>query len=152
MVWAGVMSAAKTDLWICEGKVNSQKYCEILNKALLPFIKKHPKKKFTFQHDNATIHKSKYTKNYLKTHKIEVMDWPAKSPDLNPIENIWGILARNVYKNGKKQFATVKELEKAIFKEWKAIKTYQCKKVIQSMSKRCVEILKTGGKKVNYQY
>ncbi|KAG3095181.1 hypothetical protein PI125_g16317 [Phytophthora idaei] len=33
------------------------------------------------------------------------MEWPAKSPDLNPIENMWGVLARAVYANGR-QFET----------------------------------------------
>jgi len=69
---------------------------------------------------------------------------------LNPIENIWGILARKVYDNGRKQYATKEELEKVIFKNWKKIEAHQYKKVIKTMSKRCVQILNNDGKKIPY--
>ena len=52
-----------------------------------------------FQQDNAAIHTSKLTKDWFKTKNIEVLDWPTKSPDLNPIENLWGIVSRRLHKN-----------------------------------------------------
>ena len=48
----------------------------------------------------------KKTTNWLQTTSIPTIDWPSRSPDLNPIENIWGILAQNVYKNGKQYSKT----------------------------------------------
>ena len=44
MVWGGVLEAGKTELMICEGKVNSHKYCEILENTLIPYVTKHHKK------------------------------------------------------------------------------------------------------------
>lgn len=150
MVWAAISSFGKTDLLLTEGTINSHKYCEILSKALIPFLQKHPKKKFVFQQDNASIHKSKFTKSFISDNDIETLEWPAKSPDMNPIENIWGILARKVYDNGRKQFTSKKELEKAIFKNWKQIENKTCKKLIGTMNKCCVKLLSAGGKKVDY--
>jgi len=56
--------------------------------------------------DNASIHKAASTKAWFKARNIHVMDWPAYSPDLNPIENVWGIFARCFYANGR-QFDTM---------------------------------------------
>ena len=44
-----------------------------------------------FQQDNASIHTSKLTKDWSKTKNIDVLDGSAKSPNLNPIKNLWGI-------------------------------------------------------------
>ena len=48
---------------------------------------------------------------------IKIIDWPAHSPDLNPIVNVWGLLAWRVYANGR-VFSTIDELKSSILIEW----------------------------------
>uniref|UniRef100_A0A8R1E7M1 HTH_Tnp_Tc3_1 domain-containing protein n=1 Tax=Caenorhabditis japonica TaxID=281687 RepID=A0A8R1E7M1_CAEJA len=60
------------------------------------------------------------TRAFLASKKIKVFDWPACSPDLNPIESVWGILARSVYKNGK-QYNSISEFKNAVKAEWSKI-------------------------------
>ena len=54
-----------------------------------------------FQPDNAVIYTAKLTTKWLQDHKIATLNFPAKSPDLNPVENLWGIWARKVYADGR---------------------------------------------------
>ena len=72
-------------------------------------------------HDGASIHQSRETKEWLKSNKIPVLDWPTNSPDLNPLENLWGTLTRAVFANGR-QFKTKTELKTEIFKQLALIK------------------------------
>jgi len=77
------------------------------------------------------------------------MRWPAKSPDLNPIENLWGILAYKVYEHGR-QFETVHELKEFVLKAWKEIKPETLRNLVSSMKDRCISVLKRKGELIEY--
>ena len=70
------------------------------------------------QEDNDPKHKSKKAEDWKTKHQIKTLSWPAQSPDLNPMENVWSVLKANV-SNYKP--ASVKELIKIIKKEWKKL-------------------------------
>ncbi|CAK6967631.1 unnamed protein product [Scomber scombrus] len=58
---------------------------------------------WVFQQDKAAVHNARLTKDFFQETNVALLDHPACSPDLNPIENVWGWMAREVYKN-ERQF------------------------------------------------
>ncbi len=94
---------------------------------------------FIFQQDLAPAQTAKSTKSWLNDHGVGVLDWPANSPDLNPIENLLGIVKRKMRnkrpKNADELKATVKET-------WASIPPQQCHKLITSMPRRIEAVIK----------
>jgi predicted transcriptional regulator/transposase len=149
MIWAGFSKAGKTSLEFVSDTMNSSIYIDVLEKNLIPFIDQHHQENHIFQQDNAPCHKSKLTKEWLNEHEIRVMNWPALSPDLNPIENLWGLLVRKVY-SGSKQFDDVDSLKIAILAAWNEISLEELSTLVSSMHDRAKSVLACKGNTINY--
>ena len=102
-----------------------------------------------FQHDNASVHTSGETKSWLARNRVKTLEWPSISPYLNPIENLWGILVRRVFANGR-QFKTVQELTNVLVDVWEAITLDELNTLSNSMRKRCIDVIKSKGKAIKY--
>jgi hypothetical protein len=71
---------------------------------------------------------------------IPLLDWPARSLDLNPIENLWGILAREVYINGR-QYSTSTELKVENVNAWRQIWRQTLGDLVNSMPSRMFAVI-----------
>ncbi len=89
MIWAAMSSAGVGPLCFLKSTVNAAIYQEILEHFMLPSTDKlYGDADFIFQQDLAPAHTAKGTKSWFNDHGVTVLDWPANSPDLNPIEKL----------------------------------------------------------------
>ncbi len=102
---------------------------------------------FIFQQDLAPAHTAKSTKSWLNDHGVGVLDWPANSPDLNPIENLWGIVKR---KMRNKRPNNADDLKTTVKETWASIPPQQCHKLITSMPRRIEAVIKAKGAPTKY--
>lgn len=149
MVWGAFSSKGKAELKILDGKQDSYAYTVTLSDHLLPFAHGNYGFDFTFQQDNASIHSSRETGAWFLDNNVKVLKWPARSPDLNPIENLWAIVAKRVYANGR-QFLDRESLVASILRSWEEISMETIDNLVGSMPKRCVEVLLKKGNKTKY--
>ncbi len=102
---------------------------------------------FIFQQDLAPAHTTKGTKSWFNDHGVTVLDWPANSPDLNPIENLWGIVKRKMRDTRPNN---ADDLKAAIKATWASIPPQQCHKLITSMPRRIEAVIKAKGAPTKY--
>ncbi len=97
MIWATMSSAGVGRLCFLKSTVNAAIYQDILEHFMLPSADKlYGDADFIFQQDLARAYTVKGTKIWFNDHGVTVLVWPANSPDLNPIENLCGIVKRKM--------------------------------------------------------
>ncbi|GFW88368.1 transposable element Tcb2 transposase [Trichonephila clavipes] len=136
MVWAGIMINGHTRLHvIANGTMTGQRY---IDEVLLPHVRLFRGAvgdKFVFMDDNATFHRTLAVQDCLDSEGIQRLVWPARSPDLNPIENVWGCFGRQVA--GRNYPPTNKNtLISALTEEWDKLPQQLLDNVVQSMVRR----------------
>lgn len=102
-----------------------------------------------FQHDNAAVHKSDARKRWLSAKNIDFISWSAESLDLNPVENLWGNLARKVCAM-RRQYENVEQLKNAIRSAWNDIDNTDLEHLILSMKRRIFEVILNNGSNTKY--
>ena len=138
----GCMSAAGVgELYFIEENMNSNMYCEILQQSFIPSLQKLGRRA-VFQHVNDPKHTFKTTIALLKRLRVKVMDWPSMSPDLNPIEHLWGILKRKVEVC---KVSNICQLRNVVMEEWKNIPVATYEALVNSMPRRVKAVLHNDG-------
>ncbi|GFX72494.1 transposable element Tc3 transposase [Trichonephila clavipes] len=150
LLWGGIMLGSRTDLHIFDaGSVNGTRYC---NEILLPYVRLFRGamgQQFLFMHDNAPCHRTVAAEQLLESENIERMDWPARSPDLNPIEHVWDFLGRRLAARTLPPL-TIRELRLALQDEWAAMPQQLIDTLILSMGRRCETCLAVRGDHIPY--
>lgn len=141
MVWGGIMGGRKTGLVFINGNLNAQGYVDqVLRPVVVPFLQQNPG---CLMHDNARPHTAALTRNYLTRHNVNVLPWPACSPDMNPIEHLWDLVGRKARKNHV--INNINDLSAALVHEWNAIPADVIRHYVRSMRSRALALIRRRG-------
>jgi transposase len=146
MGWNGVGKLIEV-----QGIMDAQQYCEILDDGLVESFEKLevPEEERIFQQDNDPKHTSKKATQWFEDNDIQVLVWPAQSPDINPIEHLWVHLKRALLKYPTPPKG-VHELWERVVKEWNRIPAETCQKLIESMPRRIKAVIRAKGGHTEY--
>jgi transposase len=147
MVWGCFSSTGVGVITIIEGIMDSIKYTRIIDSCLSQSASRLGLQSYTFQQDNDTKHRSKHTKEYFQDKKINVMSWPAQSPDMNPIEHLWSDIKKRVRARNPKN---ISELKQIVEEEWYKTDPAYCKELVESMPDRAEALYRAKGGHTRY--
>lgn len=143
-IWGCITEHGTGVCHVYDGRLDQNRYIDILENCLLPSIDLYYSENAVvhFQQDNAPCHKAKKVMRFLHDLDVQVMPWPARSPDLNPIENLWSWIDRQLLNYS---IETTEQLKDVLPQIWLQVPVEMCRKLVRSMTERCNACIKAKG-------
>lgn len=129
------------------GIMDQYQYLNILRDHMEPYAFESMPVSFTFMHDNDPKHTARTIKSWLSQEKVSVLSWPAQSPDLNPIENLWKDVKVKIQ---DKNFDNFDQLWRGVQEAWYSIPIERCQKLVESVPRRLGAVISNRGYSTKY--
>jgi hypothetical protein len=147
LFWGGIRFGKMTLLYSLPKPVTGQVYADFLQDTLLPDLEELIDDGFIFQDDNARPHRTRTVEEVKNNNNVDCLAWwPAASADLNPIENVWGILKERI----RNRYPTRENLERIAIEEWYGIDWDIVNSCIDSMPNRVRLVIRARGGPIKY--
>ena len=132
------------------GIMDAVRFADIIDASLVPFIadRLSDESGHRFQMDNYPKHRSLYIEAYLEEHGINWWPTPSESPDLSPIENLWGSLKQYLRTTHKPK--NLEQLKEGILNFWQTLTPTVCRKYINHLHKVIPKVVEVRGEPSGY--
>lgn len=147
LIWACFSHQGVGPIFRIENVMTANEYVNILENVMLPYAEEEMPLKWVYQQDNDPKHTSKKAKDWFRRNNINVLSWPPQSPDLNPIENLWIDLKKNVARARPTNLSMLWETVESC---WNMIPVEKCQSLVKSMPNRCQAVLNNKGYTTKY--
>ena len=139
MVWSSISGNGVGKMHFCTDSVTGEYYRNLLHEEI-PITRElllHPEKVW-FVQDGAPAHRAKETKAVVKELDLDDLGHPPQSPDLNPIENLWAEMKRELHKNPA---SSIDDLKQKLGQIWYCIDKALVHKIVMSIPGRLESVL-----------
>ncbi|GFV14935.1 exocyst complex component 3 [Trichonephila clavipes] len=136
LVWGGIILGFRTDFHVQSVTMTGHIYRDVIPEQHARLFRGTMGAEFLFMDDNVRPYRVNIVDECLQLEDITCMDWPAYSPDLNPIEHMWDMLGRRIAARQPPP-TCLPELRRALLDEWCNIPQDQIDNLILSMPRRC---------------
>ena len=149
MMWGGIWKTGRTAAVIINGNLNAAGYLsQVINPVVIPTVQEHD---LILQQDNARPHVARIVTEALQQSSVEVLPWPARSPDLSPIEHLWDVIGRRLYHEDQQRPPTdLGSLAHRLVEEWNAIPQDVIQNLINSVPNRLRHCIQRRGGHIIY--
>ncbi|GFY36473.1 transposable element Tcb1 transposase [Trichonephila clavipes] len=148
LVWGGI-PGSRTDLHVQSVTMTGHIYRDVILKQHVRLFRGAIGAEFLFMDDNTRPHRANIVDECLQSEDITRMDWPAYSPDLNPIEHVRDMLGRRIAVHPPPP-TCLSDLRRALLDEWRNIPQDQITNLILSMPRRCKACIASSGRHTPY--
>ncbi|GFU93526.1 transposable element Tcb1 transposase [Trichonephila clavipes] len=149
LVWGGIILGSRTDLHVQSVMMTGHIYRDVILEQHVRLFRGAMGAEFLFMDDNARPHRANIVDECLQSEDITRMDWPAYSPDSNPIEHVLDMFGRRIAVRQPPPIC-LPELRKALLDEWCNIPQDQIDNFILSMPRRCKACVASSGRHTPY--
>lgn len=149
MVWGAIRIGYRSRLLIIRGNINARRYIsDILETEAIHYVRSEPG--LLYMQDNARPHTATATMQHLESAEVELLPWPARSPDLNPIEHVWDMLGRRISSAYEFPPSTLHQLEIRLIEQWNSLTVEEVNNLILSIPNRFSECAAKKGGHTHY--
>lgn len=160
MVSSQTVFASKIGIWACfsrqgvgemrifDDTMNTSLYTNTMRQLMKPCaLSVWPRGEWFYLHDNSSYHGSVRSHEWFHNNGVTKIELPPYSPDLNPIENLWGDLKRRVELH---MVHNIAELKEVVNEEWRKTSQLFCANLVHSMPRRMQAVIAAQGHKTPY--